>query len=293
MVSNTVFVSKMDLREQCLRINASGFSWSIDHARCHLKCDVTNVRLCPRYGIRESFSYRHEKLSVTWVWTPVQTAPKSGTETYPMSVTIHFQDWHGPASVRHRIPRVNGSVIWYSPVYWGVDIRELEQRHFWATHVNRKRSIFPFNMPWLYKICIPNGLFSYRDDLPRRKIAKRALPVDVRHSKASLLNKLPNIVYAVKKLRRTSRLKYRVKRANILNDPVWTKWPLKFCSRSKIRSVPCERSSHSLRYNILPKECTIQADCVQHSSLFIKCRTKVICVLFIAITIQKGTFLLN
>ena len=190
-------------------------------------------------------------------------------------------------------PRVNGSVIWYSPVYWGVDIRELEQRHFWATHVNRKRSIFPFNMPWLYKICIPNGLFSYRDDLPRRKIAKRALPVDVRHSKTSLLNKLPNIVYAVKKLRRTSRLKYRVKRANILNDPVWTKWPLKFCSRSKIRSVPCERSSHSLRYNILPKECTIQADCVQHSSLFIKCRTKVICVLFIAITIQKGTFLLN
>ena len=33
--------------------------------------------------------------------------------------------------------------------------RELKQPRFWATHVNRKWGIFPFNMPWWYKICIP------------------------------------------------------------------------------------------------------------------------------------------
>ena len=33
--------------------------------------------------------------------------------------------------------------------------RELKQRRFWATDVNRKWSIFPLNMPWRYKICIP------------------------------------------------------------------------------------------------------------------------------------------
>ena len=34
-------------------------------------------------------------------------------------------------------------------------IRQLKQRRFWATHVNRKWGIFPLNMPWWYKICIP------------------------------------------------------------------------------------------------------------------------------------------
>ena len=29
--------------------------------------------------------------------------------------------------------------------------RELKQRHFWATDVNRKRGFFSFNMPWQYK----------------------------------------------------------------------------------------------------------------------------------------------
>ena len=167
-------------------------------------------------------------------------------------------------------------------------------------------SIFPFNMPWLYPICISKCLFSHSDDLPENlvkitpQVAKRPLPVNVRRSKTSLLKRyclcshgtgrifgrlkirvcrlfrLHGITSIVQNLRRTSRSKYSVNRANILKDPEWTKWPLKFCSRSKIRSVPCERSSHSL----------IQADCLPHSCLFIKCRTKVICVLIIAITIQ-------
>ena len=33
--------------------------------------------------------------------------------------------------------------------------RELKQRRFWATDVNRKWGIFPLNMPWRHKICIP------------------------------------------------------------------------------------------------------------------------------------------
>ena len=65
------------------------------------------------------------------------------------------------------------------------DIWELKQRRIWAMRVNRKWSIFPFNMPWSYKICIFKCLFSHRDDSPEKwskssaKIAKRPLPVDV------------------------------------------------------------------------------------------------------------------
>ena len=29
-----------------------------------------------------------------------------------------------------------------------LDIRELKQRRFWATHVNRKWAFFSFSMPW-------------------------------------------------------------------------------------------------------------------------------------------------
>ena len=34
------------------------------------------------------------------------------------------------------------------------DIRELKQRRFWATDVNRKWGLFPCSMPWRYVICI-------------------------------------------------------------------------------------------------------------------------------------------
>ena len=55
--------------------------------------------------------------------------------------------------------------------------------------------IFPFNMPWLYQICISKCLFSYTDDLSENlvkiipQVAKRSLPVNVRRSKTSLLNR--------------------------------------------------------------------------------------------------------
>ena len=54
-------------------------------------------------------------------------------------------------------------------------------------------SIFPFNMPWLYPICISKCLFSHSDDLSENlvkitpQVAKRPLPVNVRRSKTSLL----------------------------------------------------------------------------------------------------------
>ena len=44
--------------------------------------------------------------------------------------------------------------------------RELKQRRFWATHVNRKWGLLPFYMPWRQQICIAEFLFSYKDDLP-------------------------------------------------------------------------------------------------------------------------------
>ena len=75
-------------------------------------------------------------------------------------------------------------------------IREIKQRRFWTTHVNRKWAFSSFNKPWRYRIYIAKCLNSYRDDLPknlfksRLKSAKRPFPVDVRRSKTSLL-KLP------------------------------------------------------------------------------------------------------
>ena len=50
--------------------------------------------------------------------------------------------------------------------YWST-IRELKQRRFSATHVNRKWGLLPFYMPGHYQICIAEFLFSYKDDLPK------------------------------------------------------------------------------------------------------------------------------
>ena len=46
--------------------------------------------------------------------------------------------------------------------------RELEQRRFRATHVNRKCGFLTIYiyMPWLQQICIAKFLFSYKEDLP-------------------------------------------------------------------------------------------------------------------------------
>ena len=42
--------------------------------------------------------------------------------------------------------------------FWGqcekLANREFKQGRFWEMHVNRKWGLFPFNMPWRYKICI-------------------------------------------------------------------------------------------------------------------------------------------
>ena len=76
------------------------------------------------------------------------------------------------------------------------DIRELKQRRFWATHVNRKWAFFSFNIPWRYQICIAKYLYSYWDELPENSEklllsnAKRPLPVDVRRSKRPCLSSL-------------------------------------------------------------------------------------------------------
>ena len=46
-------------------------------------------------------------------------------------------------------------------------IGELKQRHFWATHVNRKWGLFHFKAPWRSQICISKCLNYYRDDLSK------------------------------------------------------------------------------------------------------------------------------
>ena len=69
------------------------------------------------------------------------------------------------------------------------DIRELKQRRFWATHVNRKWGLLPFYMPGHYQICIAEFLFSYKDDLSKgfnqttAQCCKKSTSVDVRRSK--------------------------------------------------------------------------------------------------------------
>ena len=45
--------------------------------------------------------------------------------------------------------------------------RELKQRCFWATDINRKWAFFSFSKPWRYRIYIAKCLNSYRDDLPK------------------------------------------------------------------------------------------------------------------------------
>ena len=64
----------------------------------------------------------------------------------------------------HQMPQ-NSSVSIRSPLTRS--FRELKQRRFWATHVNRKWGLLPFYMPGHYQICIAEFLFSYKDDLPK------------------------------------------------------------------------------------------------------------------------------
>ena len=48
-----------------------------------------------------------------------------------------------------------------------LSIRELNQRCFWASHVNRKWGLFHFKAPWRYQICISKCLYYYTDDLSK------------------------------------------------------------------------------------------------------------------------------
>ena len=68
--------------------------------------------------------------------------------------------------------------------------RELKQRRFWATHVNRKWAFFSFSKPLRYRICIAKCLNSYRDDLLKDlfKITTQVCKKSISGSRASLKN---------------------------------------------------------------------------------------------------------
>ena len=175
----------MDLRVQCFRINASGFSWNIDHARC--SWNVTSLMWGCVHAIRESFSYRHEKLSCR-VWTRVHHAAQNHIRCQWRS-TFKIGAAQLPSvtdSARERKYYLIYTVVWTL----GSLNKDIFERRM------STGSIFPFNMPWLYQICISKCLLSYRDDLSENlvvkitpQVAKRSLPVNVRRSKTSLLNR--------------------------------------------------------------------------------------------------------
>ena len=52
------------------------------------------------------------------------------------------------------------------------DRSEFKQRHFWATHINRKWAFFSVNKPWRHQICSAKCLNAYRDDL-HKHLGKR------------------------------------------------------------------------------------------------------------------------
>ena len=68
--------------------------------------------------------------------------------------------------------------------------RELKQRRFWATPVNRKWAFFSFNQPWRYRIYIAKCLNSYRDDLRKNlfKITAQECKTSTSGWRASLKN---------------------------------------------------------------------------------------------------------
>ena len=69
-------------------------------------------------------------------------------------------------------------------------IRELKQRRFWATHVNRKWTFFSFSKPLRYLIYIAKCPNSYRDDLPKNlfKITAQVCKTSISGWRASLKN---------------------------------------------------------------------------------------------------------
>ena len=77
-----------------------------------------------------------------------------------------------------------------------ITIGNLSKDVFERRTVNRKRGLFPCNMPKRYQKCTARCSFSYKEDFPKLwgKLlptdAKSSLPVDMRRSKTSLLNKI-------------------------------------------------------------------------------------------------------
>ena len=69
-------------------------------------------------------------------------------------------------------------------------IRELKQRRFWATHVNRKWAFFSFSKTLRYRIYIAKCLNSYRDDLLKNlfKITAKVCKKSISRWRASLKN---------------------------------------------------------------------------------------------------------
>ena len=120
------------------------------------------------------------------------------TFSWPVILTGQVTSEHEPASVPKLFrfltsgPKCRGECT-FDPRKFSSHIRELKQRRFWSTYVNRKWTFFSFNKPWRYHILLSSVLILIETICPkiwsksRLKRAKSSLPVDVRRSKTSLL----------------------------------------------------------------------------------------------------------
>ena len=133
----------------------------------------------PSFLIGTCLFFKYPKISKNGnlLFFPVKTRPSSSEYCYPiLQLTPQMSPYPGGA----------------------VNNRKLKQRHFWATHVNRKWSFFIFDSSFAQ---IFGQIISIRVKTLRNtnlvasrcfEMKKTSLPVDVRRSKTPLL-KLPNI----------------------------------------------------------------------------------------------------
>ena len=84
------------------------------------------------------------------------------------------KDWNQVLGIRNTQCGIKDPRLPWILLHGTIVVRKLKQRRFWATDINQNWGRFPLNMPWQYKICIAQLLYSYSGDLTENLDVRRS-----------------------------------------------------------------------------------------------------------------------
>ena len=172
----------------------------------HLEQKMVRINSVPLSPWNCSLGHKQWERTCTGLPKYFNISPASFDSQHSLNEGTIFDNWHYPVSCSHRngywwiafvTQGCRRQIDWqmlcyciklgtpwlaqYTSFPWSVSkhilawpsafvivftLRSLSTHDFWATHVNRKRDLFAFNIPKRYQNCIANCLYCYRKDLP-------------------------------------------------------------------------------------------------------------------------------